>query len=779
MSTIVFLAADKPIVKRYELNGQNELIKHSYPNIFEVTSHQEQLDSLQAFATSIEAHAKKGHCLLKGTIGRDIKSESRAGSTDSDALTSWICLDLDGVKGFTTLDEFLAAIGCGNTDYVVQWSSSMGLEGSTDLRCHVFMNLAKETHPKILKYWLMNLNLSTPLLRSQLELTKTGNSLKWALDVTTCQNDKLLYIATPKFGKGIKDPFARKPRIVFVPKAQRTLTLPYPIPNRDALAESVDTRLNELRVNAGMSKRRKTSYKFANGVEFISKPDSATITGIKTERGFTYFNLNGGDSWGYYHPEDDATFIYNFKGEPAYKTEELLPEYWAKVQPQKQQANVATGSGTIYLAFRDFKSGSYYNGLFDQGTNSLTLAQARSETQLRHFLKQYNQTLGDYVPDWDLIWEPQNPLIVDIPNQKINTYTPSPILLNSAPKLRLAPFPTITKVVSHALGNDPETVDYFWNWLASIVQNLEMTGTAWILQGIQGTGKGLMYNHILMPLFGHQNTVSKRMEEMESEFTGFMENKFIVFVDEIEKIDSIFQSRLSAKLRTLIAEPEISIRRMHTLPYMAKNYSNIVMSSNQTTPVDIPPDDRRHNVGLFQTEKIVVTPQQIEKDIPNELPALADFLKSYPVDPAKLRTPLKNSARATLISTNRTALDTAIDALNTGDLAFFWDHLPSSKNSAMDNMSAIKLMGFRSLIIELVTSLEPVLTRDDLFVLLDWCVGKIPNSPNKFTSMLKHHRVHLAQIWKNKRNVRGIRVDWKPDPEWLKGARQEILEKVV
>lgn len=778
MSTIVFLAADKPIVKRYELNDQNELIKHSFPNIFEVTSHQEQITSLQDFTTALKAHAKKGHCLLKGTIGRDIKSESRAGSTDPDALTSWICLDLDGIKGFANLDNFLASIGCGEVDYVVQWSSSMGLEGSTDLRCHVFMNLAKETHPKILKYWLMSLNLSNPLLRSQLELTKTGNSLKWSLDVTTCQNDKLLYIAPPKFGKGIRDPFARKLRIAFVPKAQRTLTLPYPIPNREALAESVDTRLNELRVNAGMPKRRKTNYKFANGVEFISKPDTATITGIKTERGFVYFNLNGGDSWGYYHPENDPSFIYNFKGEPAYRTEELLPEYWAKVNPQ-QQANSTTASGVVYLAFRDFRTGIYYNGFFDQNTNDLTLAPARNETQLRHFLKQYNQVLGEFVPDWDLTWEPQNPLVVDLQNQRVNTYKPSPILLNSSPKLRLAPFPTITRVVSHALGNDTETIDYFWNWLASIVQNLCMTGTAWILQGIQGTGKGLIYNKILMPLFGTYNTVSKRMEEMESEFTGFMENKFIVFIDEIEKIDSIFQSRLSAKLRTLIAEPEISIRKMHTLPYMTKNYSNIVMSSNQTTPVDIPPDDRRHNVGLFQTEKLQITSQEIDVAIPNELPALADFLKSYPVDPAKLRTPLKNSARATLISTNRTALDTAIDALNAGDLAFFWDHLPSSKNSAMDNMSAIKLMGFRSLVIELVTNLDPILTRDDLYVLLDWCVGKIPNSPNKFTSLLKHHRVYLTQIWKNKRNVRGMRVDWKPDPDWLKGARQEILEKVV
>jgi hypothetical protein len=63
----------------------------------------------------------------------------------------------------------------------------------------------------------------------------------------------------------------------------------------------------------------------------MSKPGEATITGIKRDRGFVYLNLNGGDSWGYYHSEDNAEYIYNFKGEPVYKTSELLPEYWASI----------------------------------------------------------------------------------------------------------------------------------------------------------------------------------------------------------------------------------------------------------------------------------------------------------------------------------------------------------------------------------------------------------------------------------------------------------------
>lgn len=776
---IAFLAAAKPIVKRYELNEQGDLIKHSYPHVANFTSHTHST-TLAQFAGLLSSHAAKGRCLLKGKLNRELADESRAGSTDPDEHTDWICLDLDGVEGFADLNAFLTSINCDAIDYVVQWSSSMGLQGHTGLRAHVFMELDKAHHPKLLKQWLTGLNLNTPVLRSQTELTKTGNSLYWPLDITTCQNDKLLYIATPKFGRGIKDPFAKKARIEFVKRNKRTLSIPYPVPSREALIELTDARVNELRVAANLPKRRRSSFKYDGPIEYMCKPNTAQITGIKTERGFTYLNLNGGDSWGYYHHEDDATFIFNFKGEPTYKTEELLPDYWAKPSTPRasQLANTPTAQGTVYLALRDFKTSQYYNGFFDQSTNKLTLSRATSETQLRHFLKQYNQNLGEFVPDWDLIWDPKNPVIVDLPNQKINTYEPSTYIQNAKPSAKATLPPLIKRIVEHALGNDPTTIDYFWNWLASIVQSLDMTTTAWIFQGVQGTGKGLIYHKVLSPLFGKQNTVLKGIAGMESEFNGFLENKFLVFIDEIEKMDGVFQSRLNATLRTLITEPDLSVRKMHQMPYMAKNYINVIMSSNQTTPVDIPPDDRRYNVGLFQTEKLAITQAEVDT-VENELQRLANYLMSVVVDRSKLRTPVLNSARATLISTNRTAIDTAIDALSSGDLEFFWDHLPSSKNSPLDNMSALKLMPFRNLLVNLVTTQDPVLTRDELHILLDWTVGNMPHSPNKFTSLLKHHRVHLVQVWKNKRNVRGIRVNWRPNQAWLQGALQEIQEKAV
>ena len=769
---IHFLSADKPITKAYELDAQGKLVKHSYPFIYEVTSHEEQPNTLNDLCVLMSKHAKQNRCMVKGELGRALVAESRKGTTDAEQKTEWVCLDLDGIEGYQTVDLFLDDIGCGDTDYILQWSSSMGIEANTGFRCHVFMRLDTPYHPQLLKYWLMDLNLSTPTITGQLELTKTGNSLKWPLDVTTCQNDKLLYISPPQLGKGIKDPFPNNKRISFVKKKHAFLHINQTIPTRDALRQRVDQKVNDLRVATGQPKRKAVKYKFDGHTEYMTNPDSATITEMKTERGFVYFNLNGGDSWGYYHPEDNPKFILSFKGEPAYLTQDLLPEYWARVQ-QAASSYTPNSKGVIHLAFRDFRTSNYWNGTYDTATDYLNLAMAKNESQLRQFMKQHGQPLGECVPDWNIVWKPHSSQVVDAQTCQLNTYQPSEFFkLAKLPKPKVLP-PTIGKVISHVLGHDQPTIDHFLNWLAVIVQKLDKTGTAWVWQGTQGTGKGVLFHQIITPIMGETNVVSKRMEELESEFTGFMENKFVVFIDEIEAGRSLYHNKITAKLKNLIVEPTISIRKMYSPPYMAQNYSSMIFASNKPASVEVAPDDRRFNVGPYQDTAIQLTATEVDVDIPAELIQFFAFLKQYPADPDVARRPLINGARSTLIDISRTAMDTVCDAVLQGNLEFLWEHLPS-KSSQMSPLDLMRYQPFKDLMVELVTTGETKLTRDDLFTIMEWCIGNISRSPHKFAATLKHHRVHLAQIWKHGRNTRGVTINWKVDPKWLAQAQQEI-----
>lgn len=774
---LVFLSADKPIIKAYEINKMGELVKHPYPFIYEVSSIIESCSTIEDMYEAIKRHAAQQNCLLKGRINRPLVKESRAGSTNSNDPTDWICLDLDGVEGYENLDLVLEDYDLADIDYVVQWSSGMGIENHAGLRCHVFMWLNKEYHPELIKHWLMDLNLRLPKMSAQLSLTKTNNSLSWPLDVTTCQNDKLLYISAPSLGEGIDDPFTNKERIALVKKNKRTVTLPFPIPSRDVLRHKTDEEVNRLREDAGMAKRRTSKYKYQGTTEYMSKPDTATITGMKEERGFVYLNLNGGDSWAYYHPSNNPFFIHNFKGEPTYKTEELLPAYWAELR-QKAQSYEPSMDGLIYLAFRDFRSSNYFNGTFDPATNQLSLAQAKNETQLRHFMAQHGQPYGDFVPDWNIVWDPHTPVIIDTQNQTLNTYQPSDFYLKKPyPQVNYVPA-TIHKIIDHVLGHDPATYEHFINWLACIIQFRTRNGTAWVLQGTQGTGKGVLFHKIITPLFGEDNVVSKRMEELESQFTGFMENKFVVFIDEIEAGSSMYHNKITAKLKNLIVEPTISIRKMYSPPYMAVNYANQIFASNKGQAVEIAPDDRRFNVGVYQTQPIALTSTEIDIDIPSELESFFGFLMHYPADPNKARTPLKSSARDTLIDISQTAIDRISSALLDGDLQFLWSHMPSEPNS-LPPITTYKYAGFKDIMVNAVTTLDPLLTRDELYLVYDWCIGNMSTSPHKFTALLKHHRVLLGTIHKAGRDTPGIRVKWNADPAWLATARQEIASGII
>jgi len=740
---ICFLAADAPICKAYGLSERGELTKTSYPHINEFTSYTYEITTIDEFYTAIVAHAAAGNCLLKGLLLRPLKNESRAGSTSPESLTQWICLDFDGFVTDKTVDQILEQLGCGDVDYILQWSASQGINNG--LHCHILMFLETPCHPTLLKIWLKQLNLSH--LSAQISLARSHNALKWPLDITTCQNDKLLYIAPPTFAAEINNPLS-VPRIELHTRSYRYL----PPPATHATNKQELERFNELRIEAGFKPRKTYKENTKHDIPYLCNPKPAEHTGIKTERGFVYFNLNGGDSWGYYHPIDNPSYIFNFKGEPIYRTADLLPKYWKEIKERVQRLE-PDSTGQVYLAFRDFESATYWNGIYDSTTRRLTkFAAARSESQLRNFMRQHGLPLGDFVPDWDINFDPHGAYVLDQKNKRLNMYRPPELQYHAETEVP----PTIRKVIYHATGSDPAIYEHFLNWLAVIAQTLGMTQTAWVVHGVQGTGKGVMFNHILTPLFGEHNVTSRRMEELGSDFTEFMKNKFIVFIDEVQAGSSQFHEKVSAKLKSLIVEPRISVREMYHPSTLMKNYTNLIFASNHPQPVHIAADDRRFNVGAYQHTPITLTTHDISL-LRTEVEAFYGYLKTRAIDIGQARTPLITADRQRIIETSRPAIDQAIEALKKGNLSFFQDLLVK-KTELISARNQLAYAQYQALVDELQHTQRTRLPRDDLMILLRWCSDHIPDTPNKFTAMLRHHSLELSPLWIDGAVIRGYDV---------------------
>lgn len=762
---LTFLQADFPLVKTFTLvDGHIE--KSPYPNAYLFSSHTSEVDNIKDFAALCSAHAAKGHCLLKGDIKRQLKKESRAGSTDSESATSWICLDIDGFQGFETVQEFLDCIGLGDISHVVQYSASMGVGDSKGLRAHVFMMLSSAVAAPFLKQWLTGLNLSVEELRKEVKLTRTANSLCWPLDITCCQNDKLLYIAPAKLGKGVTDNFKGK-RITFVKR--KLDVLPSGRIKADINKNRIEQKvlLNDLRKASGLPVLRDNQYKNQNGIAYMTKPGEAMITGIKTDRGFVYMNLNGGDSWAYYHPEDNPEFLYNFKGEPNYRIEELLPEYWKSVGKTVKKHELDGLPSRTYFALRDFRTDTLYNGFYDRDADEVTMAKAANEGRLRSFLKQHGQPVGDFIPDWELVYDPSSKIKFDPDNKRINMYTPAPITRTQKRIVKAIP-PTIRKIIESAVGAGV-VFDHFINWLAFIVQKKRMTRTSWVLHGNQGTGKGVLFHQIITPLLGIQNVHSMLMDQLDSPFNGWIETSQMVFVDEVQLSKLQKNSLVNANLKSYIVEPTVSVRRMHRELYNARNFANFIFASNQPDPVAIEVTDRRFNVGMFQPLRLVLTKEEFDA-LAREVEDLYWFCMDYAVDEDKANTVIETDDRKLLISINRTSVDEIADAIIAGNLEYLLDQLPSSSDATLATPQAASYRALMEKFLEHGSEWKAI-SRDELFIIYNYCVGNVPASPNKFTSMLKHHRLHTKKVRRIDDVFMGIQVEWKHKQAWFEENR--------
>lgn len=775
---LTFLEAAVPLTKSYVKTAAGDITKTPYPFVWEFTSHEVECADLRAMHAALVAHAAKNHCLLKGSIAKPLVTESRAGATNSNGTTDYVVLDLDGLpdtitrkdsqgveyQAPVTLDILLKALSLDEISHIVQWSASYGIENKK-LRAHVFFPLDKHAAAPLLKQWLIQMNHAVDLLRNAMALTKTGNAISWTLDISACQNDKLIYIAPPIL-KGIKDPMGKTPRISLVTAKYDKLSLSHLINSTAKNKELTAKRLEELREAAGLPKR-KTAFKMHGSVEVMVKPDACVITEMKQERGFVYFNLNGGDSWAYYHPENNPDYIFNFKGEPAYLTKELLPDYWEQLTQSGARANSA---GQTFLAFCDRATGAYWRGTFDATSDTLDLFVAKNETQIRHFAKQHGLPLGDFIPEWDLVFDPQSNVRVDFANKVVNTFTLS--LYQKATARQITQIPrTIHKVISHVLGGDPKVVDHWINWTAYILQYRERAKTAWVWHGVPGTGKGILFSRILRPIFGKSQTSAQNMQSLAEPYNHWMQSTFLVFVDEVQTKALINEASTVAKLKNYITEASILIRAMYQGAHECQNFCSFILASNMSDVVTIEKGDRRFNVAGYQALKLVITDKELEQ-IDKELQDFHDYLLYYKVDAIKAGTVLDTTDRSTMISLSESSVDTVGSAINDGSFGFLVEQLPSATTNLNANvLEQTKVAEYKDALKAILVRTDRNtgrcnISRDELKTIFSYVVGGMPTTPNKFTSLLKHHRIHMSQVWVDGANMRGITTTWLDLAQW-------------
>lgn len=765
------------------------------------SSHTEQCATLKDVYDALVKHSKLNHCMLKGKIKNPLFDEPRKGATTTSDDTQYLLLDLDDGP-WAGHEAFIAAYPVlKDVSYVVQQSSSHGFSTKKGLSCHIFILLDKPINATLIKPWLLFLNLKTVETRAAITLSNSCTALHWPIDLTTCQNDKLIYIAPPVLlSKELKARYNEKERIQYIAKKNNTLsTNIFSNINGEALRKEERTLINELRAKIGYETLSKATT-WVGESEVQHKPGLIPITGIRIGDEYTTLNLNGGDSWGYFHPNNDFELIRNFKGELALFTKQINPDYYRECLQARDSVNAApTTNGDIILAFRDPVPDKYYNGTWNPEKFELNLYKAGDIQKLRDYIAAYGgQDFGDHVPLWELHFTPSSNEVYDAEKKRINTFVASTYLRAeyTVPKSPLGKsWPTIYKVLHSAVAGaeiseeGEKLFEHLLNWLAVIAQYRVKTDTAWLFSGIEGTGKSMVTDHIMAPILGRQYTLSKPANTLEDTFNAWVTTAILVFIDEIDIKSSPKSRSIVDDLKNKITSSIGNVRAMHTDSRQAVNFLNFIFSSNRMDPIELSENERRYNVGIFQTKKLEMTSHEVDVLIPQELEAFAQYLMTRVADRQVARTVLDSSTRRLIIENSRSSLDEISMNITMGQLDKLAENcVDLTVTNEIRGADAVGMAAnaFTALIKREVALCEAhkngpppntqrykeykpgknsvqvysKLSREDLSIIFQHSAG-VSTTPAKFTKLLSHRGINISPMRINEVMVRGCNVSWE------------------
>ncbi len=136
---------------------------------------------------------------------------------------------------------------------------------------------------------------------------------------------------------------------------------------------------------------------------------------------------------------------------------------------------------------------------------------------------------------------------------------------------------------------------YQWvcRWMAYPLQHPgAKMKTCIVIHGPQGTGKNLLFESYLS-IFGPYGRMLDQ-SALEDKFNDWASRKLLLLADEVVARTEIYH--LKNKLKSLITGDRIRINPKNMAAYEEDNHANFIFLSNESMPVVLEEDDRRHAV---------------------------------------------------------------------------------------------------------------------------------------------------------------------------------------
>jgi hypothetical protein len=303
----------------------------------------------------------------------------------------------------------------------------------------------------------------------------------------------------------------------------------------------------------------------------------------------------------------------------------------------------------------------------------------------------------------------------------------------------------------------------------------------------------VLFNKIIKPIIGPDYCTPTSIQALETQYNGWLKHSLVVMVDESSTDSVSNEADVLEKMKVYIKEDTVQLRAMRTDHKQTPLYASFIINSNKKNRAwKLEETDRRYHVAPYQEEFLDLSDEDIEKIKP-ELPQLLKFLMEFEVDEKVARTPRETEYRELMKHVSRTALDSVAKAIIEGDMAFFLDYAPQHvKQMLNDPFKGTETLAYTQFVEGAIEWDEGAkrtpykIHRDMLRIVLNYLVGNIPESPNKFTSMMKHHDIMVKSMKVD--GVQGQGIEMSPKvtkafiEEWrtyIDGPQAEKINKAA
>lgn len=267
----------------------------------------------------------------------------------------------------------------------------------------------------------------------------------------------------------------------------------------------------------------------------------------------------------------------------------------------------------------------------------------------------------------------------DTVRARIKAGKQKPMNLSGLPKH----IPTIYRVFQNVFG-DEENIRLYLNWLAFLIQSREQSSLGWIIISIPGSGKGLLAERILRPIFGTHAVLIDEGDAIGAQFNAEDASCWIKVYNEVFT-KSDFHTNLKRRewLKNRIGTKFILIEGKGVNKLQYPNFVNYMLLSNYDNAFILEENDRRFNVvnTLKTAYKITeikelwlndtYTNKEFEARIAAEIPALAEFIQNVEYNWKEANEPTDTIARRRLIEFSKEDVDFIISKLNSGEPEYF------------------------------------------------------------------------------------------------------------